>query len=140
MASVKLRHARLDLDPERHGRLSSLTTQDVEDAIRRNNLELPAGRIEIARSANSASLRKPTWPRVAQFEDVVLATRAGLPVRLRDVARIEEAAASERTRVRLNGVPAVSQGIIRQATANPLEVSAGVRKLLPEIEANLPPA
>jgi multidrug efflux pump len=61
-------------------------------------------------------------------------------VRLRDVARVEEAAASERSRVRLNGVPSISTGVIRNATANPLEVAAGVKALMPQIQRDLPPS
>jgi multidrug efflux pump len=64
----------------------------------------------------------------------------GYTVRLRDVARIEEAAQSERSRVRLNGVPSVSTGVIRNATANPIEVANGVRALMPQIQRDLPPS
>ena len=55
-----------------------------------------------------------------QFEQIVLrTTETGGVVRLKDVARIEQAPFSERSSVRLNGVPAVSVGVIRNATANP---------------------
>ena len=57
---------------------------------------------------------------------------------MRDVARVEESAASDRSRVRLNGRDAISMGVIRQATANPLELSAGVRAMLPTLKADLP--
>ncbi|MFB0898756.1 MAG: efflux RND transporter permease subunit, partial [Polaromonas sp.] len=62
----------------------------------------------------------------------------GFSVRVRDVARVEEAAADERTAVRLNGRSAVSVGVIRQATANPLDLSEGVRAALPKLQADLP--
>ena len=127
---------RVWLDPDK---LASyrLTVQDVEDALRRQNLEVPAGRIESSQREFSVTartdLRTPE-----QFGQVALKTSSGYTVRLRDVARIEQAAASERSSVRLNGVPAVSTGVIRQATANPLEVSAGVREILPKIQEELP--
>jgi Na+/melibiose symporter-like transporter len=70
---------------------------------------------------------------------VALRTVGGYTVRLRDVASVEEAAASERSRVRLNGVPSVSTGVIRNATANPLDISAGVREVMPRIQQDLPP-
>ncbi len=54
------------------------------------------------------------------------------------MARVEESAASDRSRVRLNGRDAISMGVIRQATANPLELSAGVRAMLPTLKADLP--
>jgi multidrug efflux pump len=63
----------------------------------------------------------------------------GFPVRMRDVARVEEGAADERSAVRLNGRVAISAGVIRQATANPLELSRGVREMIPRLKADLPP-
>jgi multidrug efflux pump len=60
-------------------------------------------------------------------------------VRLRDVAGCR-GAANERSRVRLNGVPSISTGVIRNATANPLDVAAGVRAAMPQIQRDLPPS
>ncbi len=116
-----------------------LTVQDVEDAMRRQNLEVPAGRIESEKREFSVTARTDLNT-VAQFNDIALKTVGGYTVRLRDVARVEEAAASERSRVRLNGVPSISTGVIRNATANPLEVADGVRALMPQIQRDLPPS
>ena len=116
-----------------------LTVQDVEDALRRQNLEVPAGRIE-SRQREFTVTSRTDLNTVAQFNDIALRTVGGYTVRLRDVARVEEAAASERSRVRLNGVPSVSTGIIRNATANPMEVADGVRGLMPLIQRDLPPS
>ncbi|MBI2747700.1 MAG: efflux RND transporter permease subunit [Burkholderiales bacterium] len=128
---------RVWLDPDRLAAYK-LTTQDAEDAIRRSNLEVPAGRIESRQRefsvTSNTDLLKP-----AQFGEIVIRTVNGFPVKLRDVARIEEGAAEERTSVRINGRPAISAGVIRQATANPLELSRGVREMLPRLEADLPP-
>ncbi len=127
---------RVWLDPDRLAAYK-LTTQDAEDAIRRSNLEVPAGRIESRQRefsvTSNTDLMKP-----AQFGEIVIRTVNGFPVKLRDVARIEEGAAEERTSVRINGRPAISAGVIRQATANPLELSRGVREMLPRLEADLP--
>ena len=115
-----------------------LTTQDVEDAIRRQNLELPAGRIESQqREFSVVSQTDLTTP--AQFSDIVIKTVGGFSVRLRDVGRVEEGAADERSAVRLNGRPAISAGVIRQTTANPLELSKGVRDMLPRLQEDMPP-
>ncbi|MDP1938549.1 MAG: efflux RND transporter permease subunit [Hylemonella sp.] len=128
---------RVWLDPDRLAAYK-LTTQDAEDAIRRSNLEVPAGRIESRQRefsvTSNTDLRSP-----AQFGEIVIKTVNGFPVKLRDVARIEEGAAEERTSVRLNGRPAISAGVIRQATANPLVLSQGVREMLPKLKADLPP-
>ncbi len=127
---------RIWVDPDKLAAVR-LTVQDVEDALRRQNLEVPAGRIESQQREFSVTARTDlTTPE--QFGEIALKNAAGYVVRLRDVARIEQAAASERSSVRLNGVPAVSMGVIRQATANPLEVAAGVRELIPKIQQDLP--
>jgi multidrug efflux pump len=115
-----------------------LTVQDVEDALRRQNLEVPAGRIESQQREFNVTSRTDLNTE-AQFGEVALKAVSGYSVRLRDVARIEQAPASERSIVRLNGTPAISTGVIRQATANPLEVSAAVRAVLPKIQDDLPP-
>ncbi|MCU0967536.1 MAG: efflux RND transporter permease subunit [Rubrivivax sp.] len=132
------RSMRIWLDAERlaaHG----LTVQDVEDALRRQNLEVPAGRIESQQREFSVTARTDLAT-VAQFEEVALRTSGGYTVRLRDVGRAEEAAESDRSRVRLNGVPSVSTGVIRNATANPIDVANGVRAVLPQIQRDLPPS
>jgi multidrug efflux pump len=127
---------RIWLDPQR---LASyrLTVQDVEDALRRQNLEVPAGRIESAQREFSVTARTDLAT-VEQFEAIALRNVGGHTVRLRDVARVEEAAFNDRSRVRLNGMPAMSTGIIRNATANPLEVADGVRAVMPAIQRDLP--
>ncbi len=122
-----------------HARLSSykLTPQDVEDAIRRNNLELPAGRIESTNREFSVS-SQTDLNRPGQFGEIVIRNINGFPVKLRDVAQIREGAANDRSLVRLNGQSAISAGVIRQATANPLDLSAGVREMIPRLKADLP--
>ncbi len=115
-----------------------LTVQDVEDALRRQNLEVPAGRIESQQREFSVTSRTDLNT-VREFQAVAIKSANGFTVRLGDVAQVEESAASERTRVKLNGVPSISTGIIRNATANPLEVSEGVRAVMPQIQRDLPP-
>ncbi|MBW8720449.1 MAG: efflux RND transporter permease subunit, partial [Polaromonas sp.] len=114
-----------------------LTTQDVEDAITRSNLELPAGRIESQQREFSVT-SQTDLVRPAQFREIVVKNVNGFSVKVRDVARVEEGAADERTAVRLNGRSAVAVGIIRQATANPLDLSKGVREAFPKLKADLP--
>ena len=115
-----------------------LTTQDVEDAIRRSNLELPAGRIESQQREFSVT-SQTDLVRPAQFGDIVIKTLNGFSIRVKDVARVQEGAADERTAVRLNGRSAVAVGVIRQATANPLDLSKGVQDAIPRLKADLPP-
>ena len=128
---------RIWLDPDRLAAYG-LTVQDVEDALRRSNLEVPAGRIESQqREFNVTAATDLQTPQ--QFRDVTIRTVQGLPVRIGDVARVVQGPQDERSSVRLNGRDSVSLGVIRQATANPLELSAGVRQLLDKVRADLPP-
>ncbi len=128
---------RIWLDPDRLAAYR-ITVADVEDALRKQNLEVPAGRIESQQREFSVTSRTDLNT-VPQFADIAVKQAGNYTVRLRDVGRVEESAASERSYVRLNGVPSISTGIIRNATANPLEVSQGVRDLMPQIQRDIPP-
>lgn len=128
---------RIRPDPDRLAAYG-LTVQDVEDALRRANLEVPAGRVESRQ--REFNVTAATDLRTArEFADIAIRTVGGMPVRIGDVAEVTEGAADERSSVRLNGRDTVSLGVIRQATANPLELSASVRGLLERVQRDLPP-
>ncbi len=127
---------RVWLDPDKLAGYR-LTTQDIEDAVRRSNLEVPAGRIESQQREFSVT-SQTDLVRPGQFADIVIRNVNGFPVRIRDVAQVQEAAADERSNVRLNGRQAISAGVIRQATANPLTLSQGVREMIPKLQQDLP--
>ena len=114
-----------------------LTPQDVENALMRQNVEVPAGRIESDQREftvlSETDLRTPE-----QFADMILREEKGYLVRLRDVAKVELGPRDERRITRFNGEGAVALGIVKQSTANPLDVSGAVRAVLPEIRDNLP--
>ncbi|KON80561.1 efflux RND transporter permease subunit [Azoarcus sp. PA01] len=117
-----------------------LTPQDVEDAIRRQNVELPAGRIE-SREREFAVVAQTDLDEPQEFEAIVVrepGTADGRPVRIRDIGRVEVAAESERTLVRFMGKPAVSLGLIKQSVANPLDLKRGLVEMMPVLEAELP--
>ena len=128
---------RIWLDPDRLAAYK-LTTQDVEDALRRSNIEVPAGRIE-SRLREFNVTAATDLQRPVEFGQIVIKTVNGMPVRVRDVARVEQGAQSERTSTRLNGRDAITLGVIRNATANPLDLSAAIRAMIPRIKENLPP-
>ncbi len=127
---------RIWLDPDKLAAFK-LTTQDVEDALRRSNLEVPAGRIE-SRLREFNVTAATDLQRPAEFAAVVIRTVNGMPVRIGDVARVQRGPQSERTSTRLNGRDAITLGVVRNATANPLELSAAVRKMIPRLKENLP--
>jgi multidrug efflux pump len=114
-----------------------LTVQDVEDAIRRQNAEIPAGRIES--SAREFTVVAETDVRTPeQFNNVIVANVAGYPVRIRDIGNAEIGPVDERTISRYNGKPSLNIGVIKQAVANPLELSKAVRDEVDKINEGLP--
>jgi multidrug efflux pump len=115
----------------------NLTIQDVEDAVRAQNVEIPSGRIEsIDREFTVLSRTGLTDPE--QFRQIVVKLADGHQVKLGDVAKVELGARDERRNSRFNGKTSVSVGIVKQATANPLDVSNAVQETLPDIVESLP--
>jgi multidrug efflux pump len=127
---------RLWLDPLRMAAYR-ITTQDVEQALRRQNVEIPAGRVESkAREftvVSETDLRSP-----AEFEDIILREDSGYLVRLKDIGRAELGARDDRVSARFLGRSAVALGVVKQSVANPLDVSTAVRAAIPSIVAALP--
>ena len=114
-----------------------LTAQDVENALRRQNVNIPAGRIE-STSREFTVKAETNLLQPGEFERIVLKDADGYLVRLGDVSKIELAPQDDRVIARFNRQPSITLGIVKQSTANPLDVSNGVRAALPEIKANLP--
>jgi len=116
---------RIDLDRTRLAAYR-LTVQDVEDAIRRQNAEIPAGRIES--TSREFTVVAETDVRTAdQFNAIIVANVAGYPVRVRDLGNAYIGPVDERVVSRFNGKPSLNIGVIKQAVANPLELSGAVR-------------
>ena len=127
---------RLWLDRDRMAAYG-LTPQDVEDALKAQNIELPSGRIE-SRQREFTVLTESDLRTPAQFDDLILKESKGYPVRLRDIGYAEIGAADERNAVRVNGNPSVGLGVVKQSTANTLSVAQAVKALLPDLETSLP--
>lgn len=127
---------RIWLDRERIAAYG-LVPQDVEDALERQNVEIPAGRVESLDREftvlTETDLRTPE-----QFNDLIIREVNGYLVRLKDVGYAELGAADERNRVRVNGEPAVGLGVIKQSSANTLGVAQAVKAEIPGIKKSLP--
>lgn len=114
-----------------------LTVQDVENAVRTQNAEIPSGRIESI-DREFTVLAKTALQTPDEFGHIVVKQADGFQVRLNQVARVEVAAADERRSATYNGETSISLGIVKQATANPLEVAANVRQALKDLAPTLP--
>jgi multidrug efflux pump len=115
-----------------------LTVEDVENALRRENVQLPAGRIESAQ--REFSLRTTTgFNTEADFRSLVVGRGAdGYLVRLSEVAEVKRDAEDFRSISRANGVAALSLAIIPSSTANVLDVSKGVNGEIDRMTQSLP--
>jgi multidrug efflux pump len=127
---------RIWLDPDRLAGYE-LTPGDIEDALREQNIEIPAGRVE-SREREFTVLAETDLREPQQFANIVIKETDKFLVRLGDVARIELGADNSRFRARFNGRNAVPLGIVKQAVANPLEISNALKVVLPEITRTLP--
>lgn len=129
---------RVWLDP---GRLSAykLTPRDVENALRTQNVELPAGRIE-AQQQNVSLRVKRGFTTPEDFRALVIGRGPdGYLVRLGDVARVEQGAENPYSRFRSNGKQGVAFGIVRQSGANTLEVARAAKAMAVQAAKDLPP-
>lgn len=115
----------------------NMTPLDVENALRTQNIEIPAGRIESV-DREFTVLSQTDLNTVKQFEEMILRENGGYLVRLQDIARVELGAQDERRIVRFNGKSAVALGVVKQSVANPLDVSKALKDILPDVEKNLP--
>jgi len=130
------REIRIWIDPLRlagHG----LAVDEVLGALRSEHVELPGGRIETSR-AEYALKTEGKLASAEAFDDIVVAERGGRVVHLRDVAKVEDGLAEERTISRLNGRRGVALQVRRQSGENTVRVVDAVKAELAQIEAELP--
>ncbi|UCE86190.1 MAG: efflux RND transporter permease subunit [Deltaproteobacteria bacterium] len=116
----------------------ALTVADIEAALRAENVELPAGRLES--DAREFTLRTDTgYATPDDFRRLVVGRGSeGQLVRLGEMAQVRLGAENERNLARANGIPAVSLAIEQLSKANTLEVSRGVRAELERVSRDLP--
>jgi len=116
----------------------NLTVPDVRDAVQRENIESPGG--HLIRGEQQLGLR--TLGRVSstdQFGDIIVATRRGIPIRVRDIGRVEDGAEELRTWAMLRGKDVVSVDVRRQSGTNTVQVADQVKRRLERLKAELPP-
>lgn len=114
-----------------------VTPQEVEAAIRAQNIEVPGGRLE-STSREFTVLSDTSLNTPEQFEDIIVRKSGSTLVRLKDVGRAEIGPESVRENLRYNGGQAVAIGLVKQSVANPLDISQALREMLPELQASLP--
>lgn len=115
-----------------------LTVEDIETAIKRQNVDLPGGRIE----STQRELTVKTDSRLStpdEFRKIIVATRGGYQIRLGEVAKVEVAPEDNRSEMRANGRGAIGIGVLRQSTANTLSVADGAKAEMEVLRKAMPP-
>jgi HAE1 family hydrophobic/amphiphilic exporter-1 len=124
------------VDPDKM-RAYNVTPAEVSNALRIQNMEFPSGRLDEGQTETSVrtvgKIKKPE-----EFNDVVVATRGGYQVKVRDLGYTEDGAEEIRSEARLNGQPAVTLIVSKQSGQNTVAVAHDIKDRLKEIEPNLP--
>jgi multidrug efflux pump len=116
----------------------ALAVSDVERALRAQNVELPAGRIESGQRDLTVRVKRG-YQTAEEFSALVIKRGDdGYPIRLGDVGRVELGSANDKVSFRGNGVPQIGMGIVKQSTANTLDVARGIKTEIERIAPTLP--
>ncbi|RYG60562.1 MAG: efflux RND transporter permease subunit [Alphaproteobacteria bacterium] len=114
-----------------------LTAEDIATVLERQNVDVPSGKIEGA--SREFTVQSTTDLNTAeQFRAMVVATRNGAQIKLADVATVNVGVADDTTTFRYMGKQTVALGIVKQAVANPLDISTALKEVLPDIRSSLP--
>jgi len=130
------REIHVDLLPEKVKALG-LSVDRIIDAIKRSNLNLPAGSID--RGNYEITIRTPgEYVSVDELADTVVAQRDGALTRLKDVAVVADSWQRVRRIVRVNGQPGVQLGVLKQSGTNTVQVAKEVLKEIDRINRDIP--
>lgn len=127
---------RVWLDPRRMN-AEGVSVAEIENAVRAQNVDLPSGRIE-GRSREFTVFTESDLNSAREFSNIIIANRDGRLVRLRDVGRVHVGVVDDRQVFRIDKKDSVALGVVKQSTANPLDISRDINKMLPEIQESLP--
>jgi HAE1 family hydrophobic/amphiphilic exporter-1 len=131
------REIRVFIDPQRMEAMK-ITVDDIRFAVASANLDLPGGRIDEA--AREYLIRmQGRLTEVQQFDSIIVKHIEGTPIYLADVANVVDTIAEQRSLSRYNGNAAIGIDIVKQSGANVVEVALGARKVVEELQKELPP-
>jgi len=119
-------------------RAFGISPGEVAAVLGMENVELPGGRIESLTKEYSVKV-KGNIRDASEFNDLVVASYQGVPVRIRDIGRAEDGVEEQRTYTQYNGMPCVGIGVRKQTGTNTVEVINRVKKELERINRTLPP-
>ena len=130
------REIRVWVDPDKM-RAYNLAISDVANALRQQNMEMPAGNVNAgARELAVRTLGRLVDP--AQFNEIAIAQRGSYVVKLRDIGYAEDSQEEPTTAARLNGEPAVSMVVSKQSGQNTVAAADALKDRIEQVEAALP--
>src|SRR5437868_3601989 len=133
---ARLRQINIHLDPDKL-RAFNLSTVDVANALKAQNLELPGGRVN--EGAKTVTLRTMSRvEKVAEFNDLAVANKNGYSVKIRDIGHVEDSGVDPNSISSLNGGPAVTLAIVKQSGSNTIQVINAVKQRMAEVIPTLP--
>jgi hydrophobic/amphiphilic exporter-1 (mainly G- bacteria), HAE1 family len=130
------REIRVWVDPDKM-RGYNLAISDVANALRQQNMEMPAGNVNAgARELAVRTLGRLVDP--AQFDEIAIATRGSYVVKLRDIGHAEDSQEEPTTAARLNGQAAVNMVVSKQSGQNTVAAADALKERIKQVEAALP--
>jgi HAE1 family hydrophobic/amphiphilic exporter-1 len=115
----------------------NISLDELTNALRAANANTPVGTLEGPQQTLTLQANRQLR-NAAEFADLIVSSKAGNAVRLRDVAQVEDSFETVKTSASLNGETSISLAILRQPDANTVKVVDAVRAKLPEFQAQLP--
>ena len=127
------REIRVWVDPDKM-RAYNLAISDVANALRQQNMEMPAGNVNAgARELAVRTLGRLVDP--AQFDEIAIATRGSYVVKLRDIGHAEDSQEEPTTAARLNGEPAVTMVVSKQSGQNTVAAADALKERIKQVQA-----
>jgi HAE1 family hydrophobic/amphiphilic exporter-1 len=132
----RTKQIKLYVDPDKL-RAYGLSTSSITQAVTAQNQELPGGTlVEGATTVGLRTISKLT--KVEQFNDIIITTKNGYPIKFRDIGRVEESGADPSNTLSLDGNPAVAVGVRKQSGANTVALISDVKQRMAAIIPTLP--
>ena len=138
IAGEQKRAVRVQVDPAKLGAMG-LTLEDVRQTLVNASVASPKGSLETARRSFTI-FTNDQLTTAAEYDDVVIAYRAGAPVRVRDIGQAVDAAENNRIAGWQNGRRGVLLIVFKQPDANVIDTVERIKAALPQLEAAVPPS
>jgi HAE1 family hydrophobic/amphiphilic exporter-1 len=129
---------RVNVDPKRMAAYK-VTANDLIAAFNREHVQLPGGFL-VSKQAEQLLKLDLEFHNVKELSELIVSSNAGVPIRLKDVATVEDGITDNRQVANYNGKPTVGLGMVKIANANTVAIIEEVeRRLEQDIRPNLPP-